>query len=117
MIRFIFRRNKGFIHSSWAGSGALQGRKEIHSFLMGRIRCITRQKRDSFLPHGQAPVHFQKKNAICICETATMPETNLIIKAALRGGKGEAPAELHAEPVNHCIGLSCSDNSIKQNFN
>jgi hypothetical protein len=39
-------------------------------------------------------------------ETAIIYETNLIIKAALQGGKGEAPAELHAKPVNHCIGLS-----------
>jgi hypothetical protein len=50
-------------------------------------------------------------------ETATKTETNLIIKAALQGGKGEAPAELHAEPVNHCIGLSCIDISVNLNFN
>jgi hypothetical protein len=46
-----------------------------------------------------------------------MEETNLIIKAALQGGKREAPAELHAEPVDHCIGLSCIDNGVKQDFN
>jgi hypothetical protein len=70
-----------------------------------------------FIPSSQNPICILDRVRTRILsgsETATMAETNLTVKAALQCGKGEAPAELHAKPVNHCIGLSCSDNSVKQ---
>jgi hypothetical protein len=63
---------------------------------MGKLRSIFRSRMRS----------ASQIRILSGSETATMPETNLIIKAALQGGKGEAPAELHAKPIHHCIGLS-----------